>query len=391
MTQATNTEKSTQEKKHLTRRRWLQTSAALTGGLAAMPSLAQAERRGDRPPTVGQLVDVNQLEQDVSKDFLVGTRTAWQEINATGGIRGKKIRHNVVEVDSSLGNNAIRAAFAELANDGSCIASFGTCGDSLASEVSNMSFAQRGQLSHSAPWLQSAAPNSGDGTFAVFSDHGQQIAHALSNIRGLGIRELTVVFQDKGTETKYQASLQALARDLRVVLRLQSVANDLAAQGRHLSATSAPLVLFLGGTPELIEFLGGWRRYDPLRHVVALANVNLHTVREIGGERNVSVVGTQAVPAISDSLPVVRRFKLALARFYDEQPTALSLAGYLSAHYTAQVIGSAQSLIRSAVADAFAKSGVVDLGGFRVDLDAVRSRRAFVTQTMLAPDGRILG
>jgi hypothetical protein len=35
-------------------------------------------------------VDTSQEQQDVAKDFLIGSRAAWQDINLKGGLRGFK-------------------------------------------------------------------------------------------------------------------------------------------------------------------------------------------------------------------------------------------------------------------------------------------------------------
>jgi hypothetical protein len=54
-----------------------------------MPSFAQVEKVAFRRSlTIAQLVDTSQEQQDVAKDFLIGSRAAWQDINLKGGLRG---------------------------------------------------------------------------------------------------------------------------------------------------------------------------------------------------------------------------------------------------------------------------------------------------------------
>ncbi|MGH8848407.1 MAG: ABC transporter substrate-binding protein, partial [Polaromonas sp.] len=72
------------------RRQWLQRASLLTAGAAA-PGWAQPGKSAasSRSVAIAQVVDFSQAQQDVSKDFLIGSRAAWQDINARGGIRGR--------------------------------------------------------------------------------------------------------------------------------------------------------------------------------------------------------------------------------------------------------------------------------------------------------------
>ena len=167
---------------------------------------------------------------------------------------------------------------------------------------------------------------------------------------------------------------------------------DLTLQAQQISNTNVPLVLFVGGTPELVQFTRGWGQGNMLRYIIALADVNLLTAQQMIGNRRVPVVGTQAVPVVSSAMPIVRRYRQALAKYYDEPPTALSLAGYISARYTAQVLLSVRgNLNRSAAYEAFLRRQSIDLEGFRVSYENGKLQNAFVTQSMLSADGRALG
>jgi hypothetical protein len=88
---------------------------------------------------------------------------------------------------------------------------------------------------------------------------------------------------------------------------------------------------------------------------------------------------------------IAQRFRQALAKYFDEPPTALSLAGYISARYTAQVMQSAKSLTRASVYEAFMRRQTTDIEGFRVEVENGRLQSAFVTQSMLSFDGRVIG
>ena len=67
------------------RRRLLRSGAAVIAASAALPmARAQAARGSSRNPVVAQIVDVSLQQQDVSKDFLIGSRAAWADLNSAG-------------------------------------------------------------------------------------------------------------------------------------------------------------------------------------------------------------------------------------------------------------------------------------------------------------------
>jgi ABC-type branched-subunit amino acid transport system substrate-binding protein len=363
---------------------------AATGVMGAFGATAWAQSPSARSPMVAQVVDISNQTQDISRDFLVGSRTAWQEINAAGGIRGQTIRHQIIETDGSSAQ--INAAWVQLRNDAACIASFGTCADALATAFTVQSRENSNELAHVAPWLQSGSVDQGANTFSIFSTREQQIQHALRNMTTVGVDNIMVVYQSEAERRQNMQDIQRMAQSLKLALREMPVQADLTSQAQQISRTSTPLVLFVGGTPELVQFMRGWNPGTTLRYIIAMADVNLQTAQQMMGNKYVPVIGTQAVPVVTGSLAVVRRYRQALAKYYDEPPTALSLAGYLSARYSAQVLQSVRgSLSRSAAYEAFARRQAIDMEGFRVSYDNGKLQSAYVTQSMLSADGRVIG
>ncbi len=363
------------------RRSFLSTAGAASALALASPWVL-AQNAGQRSPMVGQIADVSNAYRDISKDFVIGSRAAWQEINAAGGLRGQRLRHTVIEIDSSAAH--LDAAWAQLRDDENCVAAFGTCADPLAVELTVKNSAQRNELAHVAPWLQNSAIDISRGTFPIFSTREHQIHHALKSMSTVGVGSLTVVYQSERERASNTEDIKRIAQMLKMGLREMPVQLDLTRQAQQLSSTAIPLILFVGGTPELVQFTQGWSRSSGIRSIVALAVVNLQTALQMNGARHVPVIGTQAVP-------IVRRYRQALAKYFDEPPTALSLAGYISARYTAQTMLAAKSWNRSSVYEAFARRQNMDLEGFRVEYDNGRLSTAYVTQSMISLDGRVVG
>ncbi len=112
----------------------------------------------------------------------------------------------------------------------------------------------------------------------------------------------------------------------------------------------------------------------------------------MGVARVTPIIDTQPVQMTSSAMPLVRKYRETLMRLFDEPPTALSLAGFIAARYTDEVLGSVDgSLTRQSVLAAFQKRRDLDLGDFRVSFDAQRRSGSYVTQSVLSRDGRAIG
>jgi hypothetical protein len=76
-------------------------------------------------------------------------------------------------------------------------------------------------------------------------------------------------------------------------------------------------------------------------------------------------------------LPVVRSYREVMARLFDEPPVSLSLAGFIAARYTFEVLRDADgALTRQGVPwRAFQRREAVDMGGFRVAFNPHAAQR----------------
>lgn len=363
----------------------------LAGGAAAiaLPAAAQP-RAGGRPVVIGQLVDTSVAEQDVAKDFLIGSRAAWQDINSRGGVRGRAVQHLAIEVDGSAAS--VRNACRGLLENPACVALSGTVADPVAVHAINALRQEGAAIAHAAPWLQNSGLEIDEHTFPIFAGRQEQIAHAFKSLSVMGVSEVGAVFASAREADLYQREVTAAAAALRLKLSTYRGDGALEHLGQRLGPGTPALLLFLGGTPELVQFTRGLDRQARQRYVVALADVNLQTVMQMGAGKSTPVIATQVVPVAGAPLPIVRRYRETLARLFDEPPVALSLAGFIAARYTFEVLHSVDGpLTRAAALAAFQRRGEVDVGGYQVRFDEGRRSATFVTQSMLTADGRVVG
>ncbi len=379
------------QKNIFSRRRILQGASVLAASAVA-PLRAQPGKsvNAARGLVVAQVVDYSLAQQDVSKDFLIGSRAAWQDINSRGGIRGRKVQHLALGTDGSPAS--LLSALNTIRDNPGCVVLSGSVGDQLASQVVTQVRKDGLGLAHVAPWLQNASMEVDEQTFPIFAARQEQIAHALKTLSVMGLQELGAVYASARDYTAYHGEVERIASDMRLTLQSFRGADDLRAMGQKLTPRTPAILLFIGGTPELAEFTLGLEKQSRQRYIVALADVNLQTLMQMGAARNTPVIATQPVPMVNASLPVVRAYRETLARLFDEPPTSLSLAGYIAARYTYEVLAEIDgALTRPSVLTAFQRRDNLDVGGFLVHFNPQRRSSAYVTQSMLTVDGRLIG
>jgi ABC-type branched-subunit amino acid transport system substrate-binding protein len=358
--------------------------------LVATPALAQPGKAAGRGITVAQIVDASPAQQDVAKDFLVGSRAAWQDINSKGGLRGRSVNHVSVEVDGTL--PSLKAAVAQLRDNPSCVVLSGTVGDPVAAQLTELLRQDKLAIAHAAPWLQNSSVEVDEQTFPIFASRQEQIGHALKSLTVMGVQALGAVYASNDEYALYHQDLHRIAAEFKLQLQVFRADGELSRLGQRLTAATPAILLFVGGTPELVQFTQGLEKQARQRYVIALADVNLQTMMQMGGGRTTPVIATQAVPMVTASLPVVRAYRETLARLFDEPPAPLSLAGFIAARYTHEVLSDIDgTLTRPGVLAAFQRRSNVDVGGYRVAFDPRKRSGGFVTQSMLTTDGRVVG
>ena len=128
--------------------------------------------------------------------------------------------------------------------------------------------------------------------------------------------------------------------------------------------------------------------------VVSLNDLDTTLVQQLGTAREQSVVLTQVVPSpTQQNLRCVRHYRELHARLFDDAPSPSGLAGYLAGRYVLHLLGRPGiSPSRQGLLEEVRRRADVDLDGYNVRFSEGRNRGGqFVTQTLLTPDGRLIG
>jgi ABC-type branched-subunit amino acid transport system substrate-binding protein len=240
--------------------------------------------------------------------------------------------------------------------------------------------------------LQNTSSELGDHTFPIFADRQDQISYIVKSLSVMGVQEVGVIYASKQEHALHQKEVDSIAKRLQMKLIPFVPETDLTSLSQKINAETPAVLLFIGGAPELSVFTNILAKQVKQRYILALADVNLQTMLQISATRFMPIIVAQSVPMVNSAIPIVRNYRNALGRLFDEPPTPLSLAGFIAASYTMEVLKTVNgSLNRKSVLSAFQRREPLNLGGFSVRYNAAGRGSQFVTQSMLNKDGRTVG
>lgn len=362
------------------------------GGLAALPFAAPAlaQRAAPaRPWRVTQLLDMSADQQELSRDYATGVRLAFAE-QSRAGVRLPELVTR--ELDGAPG--ALDALLREVKADPAQVALIGAAGERLAVDAVSGSRQLGLDIAHLGPWLPDTRFDGHDQVYPLFASRDMQIRHALQGLAATGVSSLGLIYPSPAVQQRMHAGIVAgsAASSLRLQAHAVPAGGDAGSLAATLPADLPAVLLFLGGTLELALFSQGLARRGLQRYVIGLADIDIATLRQLGTGKGVSLVFTQVVPNPQSSpLPLVRQYRDSLKAYFDENPSPVSLAGYVAGRYAARVLVKAGvAASRAAVLAEAGRRDGVDLGG--VTIDFTRHRRGnYVNQILLQGDGRLIG
>lgn len=374
--------------------------------LSAMPAafagsstvLAQTKASGATGADVEviQLVDKSLLGHDIARDFGQGARCYLQDQQSRG--RPAKLGLRLVEVDAGTPERATTwLATAEARSSlGTRPVVFGAFGDALLARlIQSPTFGNGGVLA--VPITQDPRISQAAGVLAPYATIDQEIDESIKSLKNtFFLSRLNVVYAQPGVRARLApVVLAALKTNGVTAIELEetNVAN-LPRLGTKLAASDAPVTLLLGGTPELATLVQSLGRAGGRRMVVGTSMVDSRTAVELKvGTHGVGVMLTQPVPNPQRGrLPVVAEHVAAWGKFYEEQVTPMTLAGYMAMKWLVLLAGStgvsADSLRRLVGSSANSPNAGMDIGGFLMRRQAGTS--AYVDLVFVREDGRLV-
>lgn len=375
---------------NLSRRHWLGGSLALAA-TTPFSSAVQAQPGGGTGRLV-QMLDMSAEQQELSRDYATGVRLAWAG-DAERARQGSRPGLQTLNVDGS--EASVREAVAQLAADPSVVGLLGTVGDRLAVRVHQEARRIGWAVPHIAPWMADTRHDQDSGLACLFASRQVQMQQAMTAVRGMGMDEMCVLYGSPAEQALYDSQLEAAAKS--AGLRTRRLTTEAGSSARAMAAKLPPtsgIVLCMGTSAELAQLTQGMAERRDRRFVLGLGDVDAPSLQQLMPGKGVPVILTQVVPNPQrGNQPVVVEFRQRLKALFDEAPSPISLAGYLAGQYALDLLQATGGRAgREALTAELVRRNSRDLKGWRVDFRGEDRRGSrYVTQTLLASDGRLIG
>ena len=357
-------------------------SVALACILAAGPA------RAEQDIIVGQVVDLSGRHSYIGRDFSAGAGIYFDEVNARGGINGRKIRYLLRD---DKGDAAATAKLTdELLSSDRPEVLLGYFGDAgIRAVLRSASFRASGATLF-AP-ITGIDHDTDPGNLVVLrASLSDEIEKIVSYLAPLGTSHIAAVYAGDEYGRSALAVLQRAARaaNIQVTSQLTGISDtEFAAAAARVAYSPAQAVLVFGDTLEAARFIKIYHESNRGAPVYLLSLVNHKLLRElVGAEASPGIIIAQVVPHPTDAQFRVSRELLALMGEYrDEPPSHMTMEGFISAKVLVRALRE-----RAPLAGGFAVPKDFDAGDFLVSLQSRPARAGYVDLTILTRRGELL-
>jgi branched-chain amino acid transport system substrate-binding protein len=345
---------------------------------------------------VGQVADQSGFFADATRDFIAGARTYFDFVNASGGVRGRRIMLRVAD-DGGDPTRSVELTRTMLEKERALVL-FGYVGDANVLAVARSEVFVRSGAALVGAVSGSNLGSEGANVFFTRASYEAEVRRAVDLFNGMGLRrfalavaplESTRIVAEKAGALIRGAGLEhTAAREIPIDGREPREA------ARELRATKPQVIFVLADSLATAAFIKAYRPNDPATFLVALSVVNHATVMElIGPKFATGTLITQVMPdPFKGGLAVLGEHLRLMKRFRDEPPSHLTLEGFMAAKTLVAALQKApRDASRQDVAAALRSLQRADIGGVTMDFSRGESRGyRFVDVAFLRRNGKLL-
>jgi branched-chain amino acid transport system substrate-binding protein len=344
---------------------------------------------------VGQVAPFTGPQGVTGRAIHAGAKLYLDSVNASGGVRGQKIRLAVRD-DVQKSEETVRLV-KDIISAESPIALLGTVGTSNLEAVAKDGVLARSHVPMVGAISGADSVVHAEGMLVVKARYRDEVGRLFANLAHLGVRRVGLVYQDDGLGKDVLAGATEAAKEhgLSLVGSASYPRNttDTAATVDKMT-TASPQAIFLGATTAAaIDFVTRYRAIG--------GRAQLYGMSIIDPEVLLKAVGTHTAHgyAFSTVLPLPSETKRAVVREYlalgaaskDPDLTTRSLEGFIAAKALVWALRKAPRLTPDSVAETLASPGGFDAGDFTLDFsEKGRSGSRYVGFAIVGSDGRLV-
>lgn len=344
---------------------------------------------------IGQVAPFSGPQAVTGKAIHAGAKLYFDAVNARGGVRGRAIKL-VTRDDAQKPEESVRLT-RELISAEAPLALIGTVGtanlEALAKDgvLTQQRVSMIGAVSGAASVVQAS------GMHIVKASYHDEVARLFSQLAGVGVKRVGLVYQDDGLGRDVLAGAEAAAKKHGIELAARSsyARNTVAVEKAVADMVAARVqVVFLGATTAAgIEFVKQYGAAGGLGTLYGMSIIDTDALlKALGPERSRGY-------AFSVVLPLAQQTQRAVVREYlqlrdaskDANLSARSIEGFIAAKALVKVLEGTANLTPAGVTAALAAARSVDVGGYLLDFSANdRPGSHYVDFAMFGAQGRIL-
>lgn len=371
------------------RRRGMVLAAAV-----ALSGITFAARAADEI-VIGQVAPFSGPQAITGKAINAGAKLYFDAVNARGGVRGRAIKL-VTRDDAQKPDESVRLT-RELIAAEAPVAMLGTVGtanlEALAKDgvLAQQRISMIGAVSGAASVVQAS------GMHIVKASYHDEVARLFSQLAGVGVKRVGLVYQDDGLGRDVLAGADAAAKRHGIELAARSAyaRNTVAVEKAVADMVGAQVqVVFLGATTAAgIEFVKQYAAAGGLGTLYGLSIIDTDALyKALGPDRARGYAFSVVLPqAHQTNRAVVREYLQLRQASTDANLSARSIEGFIAAKALVKVLETTPSLTPAGVSAAIAAAKSVDVGGYTLDFSANdRPGSRYVDFAMFGAQGRIL-
>lgn len=364
--------------------------------LASACALGSTARAADNDIVVGQIGPFTGIPVPDAQQLNEGMKAAFAQINARGGIGGRRIAFFELD-DTYTGDGFVKAFAAAMAKKP--LALLSPVGSVALKRMLDDKLLDQADVIvlNAVPGAEALRNPGHPKLFHVRAGDRQQIDKIVGHARTLGITSLAVLHQNIPIGSSGLAMATEAAQRLGgiTLMPVESTldAANLATAAATVAKQQAQAALVLGAPRFMADGVAELRKAGVGQFIFALSYVPAGLLAKVAGAgaRGVALAQTYPNP-MSVNLALQREFQAAMKAAFPQTTvyTSFHLEGFITARVFAEAVRRSKDSTADGLARALRTMGEIELGGFRVDFSKGNVGSRFVDIGVVNADGRLI-
>lgn len=351
-----------------------------------------------REIVIGQVAPFSGPQAVTGRAIHAGVKLYIDHVNAQGGVRGTKIR--LITRDDAQKTDQTVALTRELIAAESPVALIGTVGTTNVEALIADGVLQKTGVPLVGAVSGASSVIAGSNVFVIKASYHEEVNRLFTNLAGLGIKRVGLVYQDDalGQDVIVGADAAAQRHGIELIARAGYPRNTVEVGDAVVAMIAAePQVVFLGATTAAaIEFVRQYRERGGLATLYGMSIIDIRQLlAKLGPEGARGFAFSVVLPLETQRTIAVNLEYLRLReRSQDPDLSARSIEGFIAAkmlvHALQQAAGGGAPTSAGVVRSLQAMRKL-DLGGYALDFgQRGRSGSSYVDFAMLGDGGRVV-